>query len=469
VPAETDRLEHVGGLADEPLVLTREAERAEREGLNVSSRGAEARSRDAHDRRGTRRAEPRLGWRRGSALGAGPRPAGRSARLSAEPMPSAIRSYGVCSVPVFLPRTSPPFVVFRGLNGRNTYEEPSLGTVARALTAIHRRARLCWAMVAERRRLVASASFAAVTLLACALLGGRLTHSSWPLAHARVLLVVAAAVCYFVSFVVRARGWRRLFPRDECPDQARCLASVGAAAASGIVLPFRLDYLVKIGTLRRLGGIRVSLEAIVLSIVSLGMVDAIAMLPLSISATATSSADLRGPLLVVVAFGVGCCVLLLASGYLVRLPLLCRSRRLRTLADHVSAHRTTRGRGSALIAGVYLLACWIARALGSALLLTALGFRFSPTTALCVLCLGAAAGVVPITAGGLVASVGATAGILLVLGVGKEIAINFSLASGLLIASSASVAALCGTVLSIATLAYGRRQRRARPRPAAAS
>jgi hypothetical protein len=51
-----------------------------------------------------------------------------------------------------------------------------------------------------------------------------------------------------------ARGWHRLFPREQQPDQARCLASVGAAAASGVVLPFRLDYLVKIGTLRKLGG-----------------------------------------------------------------------------------------------------------------------------------------------------------------------------------------------------------------------
>jgi len=334
------------------------------------------------------------------------------------------------------------------------------------VTTIRSRVRLCVKVLVERRRLVAGAAFAAVTVIACVLLGRRLTDSSWPLAHARIVLVVAATFCYFVSFVVRARGWRRLFPRDECPGQAGCLASVGAAAASGVVLPFRLDYLVKIGMLRRLGGIRVSLEVIALSIISLGMVDAIAMLPLSISATATSSADLRGPLLVVVAFGVGCCVILLASARLVRLPLLRRSRRLGIVADHVSAHRTTRGRGSVIVAGAYLLVCWIARALGSTLLLSALGYRFSPTTALCVICLGAAAGVVPITAGGLVASVGATAGILLALGVGKDIAINFSLASGLLLSTSATVAALCGTVLSIMTMVFARRRPLTAPRPA---
>ncbi len=313
------------------------------------------------------------------------------------------------------------------------------------------------ATVRGRGRVVASVGFALVTIAACALLGQRLTHSSWPLAQARMPLVAPAALCYFVSFILRARGWRRLFPPGQQPDQARCLASVGAAAASGAVLPFRLDYLVKIGTLSRLSGVRIGLEAIALSIVSLGMVDAVAMLPLSVSATATSSAALRGPLLIVVAFGLGCCVLLLGSARLVRLPLLRRSRRLQRVSDHVSAHRTQRGRRSAILAGLYLFGCWTIRAVGSALLLNALGFSFSPKTALCVLCLSAAAGVIPITAGGAVANAGATAGILLALGVGRDVAINFSLASGLLLLASAGAAALSGVALSVAAHALARR------------
>jgi hypothetical protein len=303
---------------------------------------------------------------------------------------------------------------------------------------------------------LAGVGFALVTVTACVLVARRLTHSSWPLAHAQMPLVASAAACYLASFVLRARGWRRLFPPGQQPDQCRCLASVGAAAASGAVLPFRLDYLVKIGTLRRLSGVRIGLEAIALSIVSLGMVDAIAMLPLSVSATATSSAALRGPLLIVVGFGLGCCVLLVGSARLVRLPVLRRSERLQHVSDHVSAHRTHRGRRSAVVAGVYLFGCWTSRAVGSALLLSALGFAFSPTIALCVLCLSAAAGVVPITAGGAVANLGATAGILFALGVGKNTAINFSLASGLLLITSASAAALAGLALSVATRGLAR-------------
>ena len=313
------------------------------------------------------------------------------------------------------------------------------------------------ALVRRNGRVAAGVGLTLVAITACVLLGRRLTHSSWPLAHARMPLVAPAVLCYFASFVLRARGWRRLFPVGQQPDQARCLASVGAAAASGTVLPFRLDYLVKIGTLRRLSGVRIGLEAVALSIVSLGMIDAVAMLPLSVSATATSSADFRGPLFVVVAFGLGCCALLLGSARLVRLPLLRRSRRLQRISDHLAAHRTQRGRRSALLAGLYLFACWTVRAVGSALLLNALGFAFSPKTALCVLCLSAAAGVIPITAGGAVANVGATAGILLALGVGKDVAINFSLASGLLLVTSAGAATVSGVALSVAAHAVARR------------
>jgi uncharacterized membrane protein YbhN (UPF0104 family) len=306
------------------------------------------------------------------------------------------------------------------------------------------------------RRFVGGAVFTLVSVAAAVLVGRRLTHSSWPLAHAEPFLVGAAALSYLASFVFRARGWHRLFPSRECPDQARCLASVGAAAASGAVLPFRLDYLVKVGMLRKLGGIRVGLEAIVLSIISLGMIDAIAMLPLSISATATTGSALRGPLLIVVVFGIGCCTLLVVGGRLAQLPFLRRSRRLRTITEHVARHRTMRGRRSAIVAWFYLFACWSTRAFGSAALLCALGLSFSPTTALAMICLAAAAGVIPITSGGAVVNAGAAAGILLALGVGKDIAINFSLASGLLLVISALAATVFGVLASLAIGASAR-------------
>jgi hypothetical protein len=302
----------------------------------------------------------------------------------------------------------------------------------------------------RRRRLIVGIAFALVTVVASLLVGRRLTGSSWPLDHAEPALVAAAALAYLASLVFRARAWHRLFPRTECPDQARCLASVGAAAASAAVLPFRLDYLIKVGVLQKLGGIRVGLGAIVLSIISLGMIDAIAMLPLSISATATSNSLLRGPLLIVVAFGIACSTLLVLSKRLARVPLLNRSSRIRALGNHVARHTAAGGRRDTIVAWCYLFACWSTRAFGSAALLSALGLAFTPEAALTVICLGAAAGVVPITSGGAVVNAGAAAAILLALGVGKDIAINFSLASGLLLVASALAASLCGLLASFA-------------------
>jgi len=124
----------------------------------------------------------------------------------------------------------------------------------------------------------------------------------------------------------------------------------------------------------------------------------------------------------------------------------------------VARHTTTRGRRDATVAWFYLLACWSTRAFGSAALLSALGLSFSPTTALSVICLAAAAGVIPITSGGAVVGAGATAGILLALGVGKDIAINFSLASGLLIVVAALTASICGVLASFAIRLLSRRE-----------
>src|SRR5207244_12455138 len=111
---------------------------------------------------------------------------------------------------------------------------------------------------------------------------------------------------------------------------------------------------------------------------------------------------------------------------------------------------------SAVAACCYLFACWSSRAFGSAALLIVLGLSFSPMTALTLSWLGVAAGVIPITSCGAVVNAGSTAGILLALGVGKDIAINFSLASGLLLVVSALVATASGVVASLAIGAAAR-------------
>jgi hypothetical protein len=298
------------------------------------------------------------------------------------------------------------------------------------------------AQASHRRRFLGGLAFCLLSLGACVLVARHLSDASWPLEGAHIPLVFLAGCSYLASFGFRAFGWHRLFPSSERPDGARCLAACGAAAASGVVLPFRLDYVVKISTLRRLGGVTLGFETIAVSIVALGIVDAVAMLPLAASALATSGAVLRAPLIVVVLFGIGCLGILTLGQRVTRLPLVGRSDRVHTIYRRVAD--STRFSRPTLVAGLLLLGCWTSRALGSTLLLSALGVRFSPTLALVVLCMSAATAVLPFMAGGAVAGLGTTAGVLFALGASKGVAINFSLASGLLLTGAALAAAVLG-------------------------
>jgi len=293
----------------------------------------------------------------------------------------------------------------------------------------------------NRARVGGGIALSVMIVVACFLTARRLTTSGWPLQQANVALVLTASAAYLASFFLRALGWQRLFPGDR-PDRSRCLAACGAAAASGVVLPFRLDYVVKIWTLRKLGGVRLGLDTVGLSILSLGMVDAVAMLPLAVCALATSDAIFRAPLVVVLLFCIGCITALALGPRLVELPFVDRSVRVqrgfRRVGDHVSVTRST------FVAAGFLFGCWVTRALGCALLLSALGAGFSPLLALVVICIAAATSILPITAGGAIVNIGTTSIVLIGLGVTQQAAINFSLASGMLLTLSALAAAVVG-------------------------
>jgi len=307
----------------------------------------------------------------------------------------------------------------------------------------------------QRLKVGAGIAFSLAVMGACFITARRLTTTAWPLQEANVALVLTAAAAYLASFFLRALGWQRLFPGDR-PDRGRCLAACGAAAASGAVLPFRLDYAVKIWTLRRLGGVRLGLDTVALSLVTLGMVDAVAMLPLTISALATSDAIFLAPLNVVLLFCMGCITILALGPRLMLLPFVDRSDRVqrsfKRVGDHAGFSRST------LVAGGFLFGCWSMRAVACTLLLSALGAGFSPSFALVVICLAAATSILPITAGGAIVSIGTTSGVLLALGVTPQAAINFSLASGMLLTLSALVAGAVGAAASIA-LTIQRRHR----------
>src|SRR5436305_1487440 len=163
----------------------------------------------------------------------------------------------------------------------------------------------------------------------------------------------------------------------------------------------------------------------------------VAVAPPSISATATSSSVFWIPRRLVVAFGIGACGVLVAGRHVARLPFVASHARLSRLAGRAAKHAGGK-LSEAIVAWAFLVGCWTTRASGSTLLLAALGIGFSPKLALVVLCLSAAASLIPIASGGAIANVGATAAILLTLGVQREAAINFSLASGFLLCRTAA-------------------------------
>jgi hypothetical protein len=115
----------------------------------------------------------------------------------------------------------------------------------------------------SRRRLIASFGFAALTMERPCCSQGASTHTSWPLQKAHLGLVAGAVALYFASYVFFAlSAGRNCSPRPSVPPARGVWPRGGASAASGAVLPFRLDYVVKIGTLRKMRGVNLGLEAI---------------------------------------------------------------------------------------------------------------------------------------------------------------------------------------------------------------
>jgi hypothetical protein len=78
-----------------------------------------------------------------------------------------------------------------------------------------------------------------------------------------------------------------------------------------------------------------------------------------------------------------------------------------------------------------------------------------------------ATSILPITTGGAVAGMGTTAGVLFALGVSKGVAVNFSLASGLMLTGAALAAAGLGLSGSL-LLSFRERRVFAAPIPASA-
>jgi len=288
----------------------------------------------------------------------------------------------------------------------------------------------------RRGRLAVAFAFAILTTAILAVAGRSLIDSGLPLAHGNPSLVATAGLLFAVAYGFKAYGWRHLFRTNERPGPFALAAAGGGASIMGVALPGRFDELVRIAIVRRYPGCRVSVRGICLSLVTLGLIDAVALSPFAIAAAAFpgNSFAVRAGFAVLGVGGVGAAAVVLLFPRLSAHARLARFRLVSWLAPRVTPWReATRAWG-------LVLASWLIRAIAVFLLLGTFGIGFSFPLAIMFLCAGAASAAFPIGPAGAATQVTAGTLLLVVSGVEAPRALTFALAAqALLIFSGAAI------------------------------
>jgi uncharacterized membrane protein YbhN (UPF0104 family) len=288
----------------------------------------------------------------------------------------------------------------------------------RALARLRRSRKSRWTIAAGSGTLVI-----ALSLLAA----HHYTTTSWPLSKGRPSLLVMVGLLLIVAQALKAFGWGRLFTPQERPKAVALAAGNGGAALVGIVLPGRFDDAMRVAVVRRYPGCPAGVSTLCLSLVMLGLIDSVALVPLaSVGAVATGAAvGVRAALALVALAGVAAAALILG------LPHLAKNR-------HATSYRLGRWLGPrttsprrAIEAWLLVSACWIVRGVALYLLLGTLGIGFSVPLALLFLCAGAAAAALPIGPAGAATQTGAGAAALIGTGIGasQAVAVAISVAA----------------------------------------
>jgi uncharacterized membrane protein YbhN (UPF0104 family) len=280
-----------------------------------------------------------------------------------------------------------------------------------SLIRLRRSRRGRWALAAGTGALGVALAFLAVRHFAT---------TSWPLANGRPSVLAAAGVLLLVAQALKAYGWGRLFAPAERPGPLALAAGNGGAAVIGLVLPGRFDDAARVAVVRRYPGCPAGIRVLCLSLVMLGLIDAVALAPLALAAAAfpTAGIGVRIGLGLVAVAGIAAAALILA---LPRLAGCERSLRFR-VGRWLSPRTTSRRRASE--AWVLVSACWVVRAFAVLLVLDTLGIGLSFPLALLLLNAGAAAAALPIGPAGAATQVGGGAAALIAAGVGTSTALN---------------------------------------------
>jgi hypothetical protein len=298
-----------------------------------------------------------------------------------------------------------------------------------------------WSLVvdlsrSQRGRLAFAFAFAIVTTGILAVAGRSLIDSGWPLAHGNPGLVAAAGLLFVLAYGFKAYGWRRLFRANERPGPLALAAAGGGASIMGVALPGRFDEVVRIAIVRRYPGCPVCVRGICLSLVTLGLIDAVALSPFAIAAAAFpgNSFAVRTGFAVLGIGGVGAAAVVLLFPRLSAHARLARFRLVGWLVPRLTPWReATRAWG-------LVLASWVIRAIAVFLLLGTFGIGFSFPLAIMFICAGAASAAFPIGPAGAATQVTAGTLLLVVSGVEAPRALTFALAAqALLVFSGAAI------------------------------
>lgn len=302
----------------------------------------------------------------------------------------------------------------------------------------------------RRGRLAVGATTGSLALGVSVLAVRRFTEDGWPLDGANPGLVAGVGVLFLVGYAFKAVGWRRLFAADERPGAVSLAAANGGASVTGMALPGRLDDVVRIAIVRRFRGCPANVRTLGLSLFVLGLIDAVALVPLALAAAVVpgSSIGIRAGLAVIAFAGVG------AAGVVIALPRLLASRRIerfrlaRWIAPRAPALRP------ALEAWALVFASWLVRAVALFLLLHAVGIGLSFPLAMVYLCAGAASAALPVGPAGGVMQAGAGAAVLVASGIPASEAVAFAVAAhALLVLAGASVVVFAALSRSASGLA----------------
>jgi hypothetical protein len=288
----------------------------------------------------------------------------------------------------------------------------------------------------SRGRLAVSLGFAVVTTAVLALVGRSLVHSGWPLAHGNPALVAAAGLLFALAYGFKAFGWRRLFRKTERPGHLALAAAGGGASLMGVALPGRFDEMVRIAIVRRYPGCPVGVRGLCLSLVTLGLLDTVALAPFAIAAAVFPGNPLavRAGFILVGLGGIGAAAVILLLPRVSAVTRLARFRVVGWLAP-----RATPWREAARAAGL-VATSWLVRAAAICLLLATFGIGFSVPLAVMFICAGAASAAIPIGPAGAATQVAAGTTLLVVSGVDAPKALTFALAAqALLIFSGGAI------------------------------